>query len=420
MVAPLYFSRVALRTGDPAISYFMQQAVESPNLISLAAGLVDAESLPGGYVAEAVRKILERPESMKAALQYGTTQGYQPLRAAALEHFCRLDQLTPAQLNLDTNHVLITTGSQQLLYLIAEAMLDTGDTVIASSPSYFVFNGLLQSVGTRTLTVPGDDHGMNTAALEELLHRMNRSERAKVRLIYAVSYFENPTGASLSLERRKHLLDLVRRYSIDHRILILEDAAYRELRYDGEELPSLKSLDPENHYVVTGMTFSKPCAPGLKTGYGLGPTELIDTLVRLKGNHDFGSTNFTQHILMEMLRQGTYHKHVEELVRVYRQKRDAMLAALEAEMKPEWGVRWRRPLGGLYIWVTLPPNIPCGAGTQFLQDALAEGVLYVPGELSSGSKSEMRLSFGVEPPSQLREGVRRLARAVAKQFVKWR
>jgi 2-aminoadipate transaminase len=415
----------AQRTKDQPISYFMQQAVENPHLISLAAGLVDPESLPAADVSAAFADLLGRPEAAHAALQYGTTQGYLRLRQRLLARTTALDQLTPRQLSLTVDDVILTTGSQQLLYLVGEALLDPGDLVITEAPSYFVYQGTLQSLGARTLTVPMDEQGMCTDALEELLARLVRTgELERLRFIYVVDYFQNPTGLTLSLPRRRHLIELARRYSRRHRILILEDAAYRELRYDGADLPSIKSLDDTNEHVLLAMTFSKPCAPGLKAGYGLVPRGLMGPLLRLKGNHDFGSNNLTQHLLDRLLETGAYDRHVAELCQVYRHKRDTLLGALAEEFSaagPLAGVRWTRPAGGLYVWLTFPAPVETGPESELMRAALAEGVLYVPGQFGyvNGANGavptgEARLSFGVAPPEQLREGVRRLARAARR------
>src|SRR5262249_25152803 len=170
-----------------------------------------------------------------------------------------LDGLSPREMALTVEDVVVTTGSQQLLYLLGELLFDPGDLVITEAPSYFVYQGTLASLGARILTVPTDDEGMNTDALTELLASLERTgELQRLRLIYVCDYYQNPSGLSLSLPRRQHLLDLVRRYSRQQRILILEDAAYRELRYDGPDLPSIKSLDRENQVVILAMTFSKP------------------------------------------------------------------------------------------------------------------------------------------------------------------
>jgi 2-aminoadipate transaminase len=417
----VHFSARAAQTADQPISYFMQQAVENPQLISLAAGLVDPVSLPAAEVRAALDELLSRPESAQAALQYGTTQGHAALRDTLLARTAALDDVCPADLTLTPEDVVVTTGSQQLLYLLGELLLDPGDLVITEAPSYFVYQGTLNSLGARTLAVPMDEHGMNTDALEELLARLERTgDIRRLKMIYVCDYFQNPSGRTLSLPRRRRLLELAQRYSRGHRIFILEDAAYRELRYDGPDLPSVKSFDSDNRHVILAMTFSKPCAPGLKTGYGLLPRELMAPLLRLKGNHDFGSNNLTQHLLDRLLRSGAYDRHVARLCDVYRGKRDTLLEALADEFPAATGVRWTRPDGGLYVWLTFAPGTDAGPQGRLMQAALRAGVLYVPGQFCylEGAgvpvpRNEARLSFGVAEPEQLREGSRRLARAVA-------
>jgi 2-aminoadipate transaminase len=418
--APLALSAQALRTTDAPISTLIRLALETPGLISLAAGLVDESSLPREEVARAAADVLARPDAARAALQYGTTQGHPPLREKVLAAACAADGVRPAELGLSPDDVVVTTGSQQLLYLLGEVLLDPGDVVVTEAPSYFVYHGVLAGKGVRVLGVPTDADGLDTDALEALLRRLERTgDIDRLKLIYTVDYFQNPTGLTLSLPRRRRLVELARRYGRDHRILILEDAAYRELRYDGPDLPSIKSFDETNEYVVSAFTFSKPCAPGLKTGYGLLPRDLVGPVLRLKGGHDFGSNNFAQHVLDRLLETGAYGRHVAELVGVYRAKRDALLEALEREFGDWPGVSWTRPAGGLYVWLTFPPEVDTGPTSRLMRAALAEGVLYVPGQfghLNEGGRvptCEARLSFGVAGPESLAEGVRRLRRAAA-------
>src|SRR6476620_11659408 len=173
-------------------------------------------------------------------------------------------------------------------------------------------------------------------------------------MVYCTSYFDNPTGRTLSRERREPLVQIVKRFSKDRRILILEDAAYRELRYDGDDLPSIKSFDPDNSHTIIACTFSKPFAPGIKTGYTAMPRDLLHAVLQQKGNHDFGSASLSQHIALEALATGLYAKQVQKLKANYRKKRDVMLAALDRHMPKELGISWTKPGGGLYVWLTLP------------------------------------------------------------------
>src|SRR5581483_8691755 len=326
-----------------------------PKLISLAAGLVDPVSLPAAEVAEAIADLLAQPRTAQAALQYGTTQGYVPLREKLLARTVALDGVSAGELSLTADDVVVTTGSQQLLYLVGELLLDPGDIVITEAPSYFVYQGALTSFGVRTLSVPMDEQGMNTDALEELLVRLDRTgELDRLRMIYVCDYFQNPSGLTLALPRRQHLMELAQRFSRRHRIFILEDAAYREVRYEGPDLPSIKSFDRTNSQVILAMTFSKPLAPGLKTGYGFLPSELMNLLLRLKGNHDFGSNNLTQHLLDRLLETGDYDRHVETLRAINQTKRDAVLHALADEFRTWPEISWLRPAGGLYVWLSFP------------------------------------------------------------------
>jgi 2-aminoadipate transaminase len=278
---------------------------------------------------------------------------------------------------------------------------------------------VLQSQGVKVYSVPMDSGGMKMDALEDLLERLDASdELPRVKLIYTVDYFQNPTGLTLAADRRPKLVEIARKFSRSHRILILEDAAYRELRYEGDDLPSVKKFDPTNEYVIYTSTFSKPCAPGLKTGYAILPRELVSTLCHLKGNHDFGSSNLAQHILSRLIESGAYARHVQTLRGVYWLKANAMLRSLEKEFADWPEVRWTHPRGGLYVWLSFPPEFDAGDKGPLVDRALAEGVLYVPGEFGhvpdefgNIPKNEVRLSFGVSSPEQVTEGIRRLRKA---------
>jgi len=416
---PLPRSERSRRTFDSPISYFIQKAIENPALISLAAGLVDEQTLPAADVATAVAELMADPASARAALQYGSTQGLTSLRDKLLRRVCAADGITPSDNGLSADDVIVTTGSQQFLYLLGEVLIDPGDIVITEAPSYFVYHDCLKSHGAKVLAVPMDAGGMNLDALEDLLMRLEQAgELGRVKLIYTVDYFQNPTGLSLAEARRPRLLEIARSFSKTHRILILEDAAYRELRYDGADVPSVKRFDEGNEFVAYTSTFSKPCSPGLKTGYAIVPSDLVAPLCNLKGSHDFGSTNLVQHVLDRILETGAFDRHVGHLQAMYRVKRDAMLRALETEFADWPEVRWTRPAGGLYVWATFPPHLDTGHGGPLVERALDAGVLYVPGEyghvpdeFGHTPRNEARLSFGVADPDRVVEGIRRLRTA---------
>lgn len=420
MPAPIVLSSQANRTSDSPITYFINKALTTPGLISFAAGLVDEPSLPVAETRDTVAELLSDETAARAALQYGSTQGYAPLRQKVLDLVCTADGVRPSDIALSADDVLITSGSQQFLYLLGEALFDTGDIVITEAPSYFVYHSALASHGVRVLTVPMDDGGMDVNALEELLTRLDHTgELKKVKVIYTVDYFQNPTGLTLAADRRPKLLELARRFSKQQRILILEDAAYRELRYGNEDLRSIKSFDRGNEFVCYTSTFSKPCAPGFRTGYSIVPKELMAPLCNLKSNHDFGSSNLTQHLLDRLVGSGAYARHAEKLRSVYRAKKDVILRALEREFADWPEATWTDPAGGFYVWLTLPPHVDAGPNGTLVNRAVAEGVIYVPGEFAhipdefggSPRNNEIRLCFGIATEEQIAEGVRRLRAA---------
>ena len=419
----LPLSSKARRTQEQPISFLISEAVRNPHLINLAAGLVDPLTLPVAECDAIARRVFADAARGRCALQYDTTLGLSELRQQLSKHIQDLEGIPGAAMGFDARNIVVTTGSQQALYLIGDVLIDPGDIVVAANPSYFVFTGTLSSLGATVLTVPMDDDGMDVDAVERLLDRLQKDGRlAKVKLVYCTSYYQNPTGLTLSAERRPRLLEIAKRFSTaaGHRILILEDAAYRELRYDGPAHRSIKSYDTSNQFTVSSYTFSKPFAPGIKLGYSAMPDDLLHAVVHQKGNHDFGSANLTQHIALEALRDGSYARHVEELRHAYRAKRDAMLAALKGQMPG--GVHWTTPHGGLYFWLTLPASIDTSRGSPFFKECVERGVLYVPGEYCFQPDEQtgrvnrhcLRLSFGQVAPDQIVPGIERLATEVRR------
>eukprot|EP00913_Durusdinium_trenchii_P008955 g8421.t1 len=292
----------------------MKQGVENPDVVSLAAGLVDPASLPVKESRIAVEKLLSDEKRARQVLQYGTTPGAESVRRVFLRHFAGLEGAEPDALGVDVNQMILTTGSQQLLSLVGETLLDPEDICLVAAPTYFVFIGLLNGLGARAIPVATDDNGMRMDALEETLEQIERDgELDRVKLIYLVSDYENPSGISLSADRREQAVDIARRWSKNHRLLILEDAAYRELRYDGPNHPSVWSFDESHEYVILSQTFSKTYSPGIRVGYGVVPNDLVLPICDRKGNEDFGSANFNQHLIATVIEEGLYDQHVVEV-----------------------------------------------------------------------------------------------------------
>jgi 2-aminoadipate transaminase len=414
------FSQRRHRAAEQSISYLMQQGIENRDVISLAAGFVDEATLPVQLVRDSIDNILTDDPAGHHVLQYSTTAGDRDLRGLLLEHLAGLEQTDVSSLGVDADDVVVTAGSQQILQHVADVLLDPGDICLVAGPTYFVFLGTLNAVGARTIAVETDEHGMRMDALEATLEQLEKSgELHRVKLIYLVSWFENPSGLTLSLDRRRQVIDIAESWSKHHRLLILEDTAYRELQYDGETLPSVWMCDDSRERVILAQTFSKSFSPGLRVGYGVLPRDIGTAIHDVKGNLDFGSANLNQQILANVLQSGTYAAHLEELRQSYRVKRDTMLAAADRYFGDIPGVSWHHPEGGLYVWMTLPESINSGFNSRlFDRAASTEGVMFVPGEICYPDDSDirqlnqMRLSFGVETPETIDAGMQRLASAV--------
>lgn len=418
----LPLSRAAKRADDQPISELVKMALDDPALISLAAGLVDFDTLPADVVAPIVQEILGDPQSAKAALQYGTTEGFAAFRQQLYGHLCSLDSAEPDAYPGRADDIVVTTGSQQLLNILAEVLLDVDDIVIAGWPSYFVYTSTLTAYGAALRSVDLDEHGMIPEQLERLLSGLSAAGQLhRVKMLYVVSYHQNPTGITLSTDRRQQLLDIVKHYSqkAGHRIVLLEDAAYRELTYQGLTPPSIKSMDQDNQYVALCQTFSKPFSPGLKTGYGLLPSDLVEAVKLSKGGRDFGSSNFNQHIISRAMASGAFETHIDVLRQAYAAKIQAALDALEEYFAGVEGVTWTQPSGGLYVWLTLPEAVDASRTGPLFDHAIKQGVLFVPGvycypkdATRTAPNNTIRLAVSVPNPEQIREGIARLAKAV--------
>jgi 2-aminoadipate transaminase len=408
-------SRRAGWAADQPIGYLMDKALANPELVSLAAGFVDQPSLPIEATRSAALALLSDSNGALAALQYGSTNGCSVLRSQVLERVQSQDVASGGRRReVALERVLLTAGSNQLLYLLAEALLDPGDIVLCDSPTYFVFMGIVQQMGARAVGIDSDALGMRVDALEATLAKLEAEHQlSRVKAIYVMSYFDNPRSVSLARERRAGVVQAAAKYSL----YVIEDAAYRELRFAGSDMPSLFSEpDAEGHVIYAG-TFSKAFSPGVRVGFGILPEALRAPLLALKGNLDFGSPHLNQRLISEALRLGLFEPHVAELRRVYARKRDAMLSALERELG---GIgQYLRPDGGMYVWLQLHDDIDTGPNGPLFERALEAGVLYVPGayffpEPTPISRRCMRLSFGVQSEDRIALGIQRLARCLQR------
>jgi 2-aminoadipate transaminase len=404
----------------------MRTALETPGLLSLAAGFTDNATLPVTPVAEALRA-LDAATPDHAFLQYGTNAGRPGLRAALAARLLAQDA-GPGAAPVDAGSItrraerfFITNGSQQALYLAIQTLCEPGDIVLVDRPSYFVFLELLGGLGVEARSLPVDADGrLDAPALRDLLRRLRaKGERTRLKAVYFVSWFSNPSGRTLDLAQRRALADTLR--AEDCVVPVLEDAAYRELGYDPAAASACPGVlgDPAwNGFPrLYTSTLTKPFASGLKVGFGVCDDDAwLAAMLHVKGHHDFGTANFAQALLEHALLTGAYDAQLAILRGAYRAKRDALHAALVAGGLPSRGWRWRVPEGGLYLWLEGPEGLDTGGDSAFCRACLNEGVLYVPGALCHGDappRNTVRLSFGVLSPAALTEAGARFCRAAA-------
>lgn len=416
-------SQLARRTEPPPISWLMHLALSRPKLISLAAGFTDNETLPVREVRDLIGEILRSEKKGRPVLQYGSTQGDPILRELTARRIRQLDHALDSSQAYSSDRTIIASGSQQMLYMVTEALCDPGDLVLVEDPTYFVYLGILQSRGVRTRTVRMDAEGLDLEHLAAVLESLRQcGELARLKALYLVSYFQNPTGITTALAKKSGVLKLLREFerTAGHPIYLLEDAAYRELRFHGDDVSSALAAGGDRNRVIYCGTYSKPFATGVRVGFGLLPEPLFAAVLRIKGNHDFGTSNLLQQLLARAIGSGRYEQHLGELRPNYARKAQVMLQALKAHFPPQ--VEWWEPKGGMYFWARLPRHMKSGIRSGLFQAALAGNVLYVPGELCYADDPTrrkpdrgLRLSFGSATERNIREGIARLGR-VLKQF----
>ena len=394
----------------------MMALTERPDVISLAGGLPDTSTFDPSLYARLMASVAG--DSTARALQYGPTEGM----AATVR--CIVEVMAAENTRVDPSEVIVTTGGQQVIDLVCKTLIDPGDVIVAEAPTYPGAVPTFSAYQAAVEQIEIDADGMPIDALEHTLDRLQADGR-RPKFIYTVPNFQNPGGVTMSLARRRRLVEVAR----ERELLILEDNPYGLLRYEGEPLPTLYSLDAAamgrgggSDLVIYLGTFSKILAPGLRLGWAVAPRPVLEKLNLGKQGADLCSSSVTQMFVAAYFQERdedgapAWRTYVEGLRGLYRQRRDAMLAAL-AEHFGE-GASWTRPQGGLFVWATLDARIDT---TDLL--ALArktEGVAFVPGRAAyvdgrSGSSS-MRLNFAGMPEEEIHEGVRRIGRAIREQL----
>jgi 2-aminoadipate transaminase len=370
-----------------------------PEMISFAGGLPAPELFPAEELSAAGEQAIA--EAPLAALQYGPTEGYAPLRELVAGWLARLGVAA------DPGQLIVTAGSQQGLDMLGRLLLDPGAPVAVEEPTYLGALQAWQTAQPRYVPVPLDADGLDVDALEAML-----AGGLRPRFLYVVSCFQNPTGVTLAPGRRRRLIELAARYDL----AIVEDDPYGELFYEGQRATPLAALDIAAHgelrHVVYLGTLSKLLAPGLRVGWIAAPRALHDRLVMLKQGLDLHTGSLAQAVAFYACRDGLLDRHIPRLRAVYGERRDAMLAALGRAMPA--GISWTRPAGGMFLWLTLPEGADSRA---LLARAVERKVAFVPGQPfhpGGGGANTMRLNFSHSAPPQIAEGVARLAQALAE------
>ncbi|HUV15458.1 MAG TPA: PLP-dependent aminotransferase family protein [Pelolinea sp.] len=402
----LWDHRYAQRTQrmqSTAIRELLKYA-EKPDVISFAGGMPAPEVFPIEQFKQACVKVLD--ENGPACLQYGSTDGYLPLREMIARHTGRYG------INVTSDNILITSGSQQALDLIGKIFINPGDRVLVESPTYVGAIQAWRAYGAEFIPVPFDGDGMRTDDLEARL-------RAGPKFIYVLPNFQNPTGVTLSYERRLKLIELADRYGVP----IIEDDPYGQLRYEGENLPAIEVLDSQTRLqsdcysgnVIYLSTFSKTLAPGIRLAWVIAPPEIINKLMLAKQGADLHTSTFNQIVAHEVAKGGFLNKHVKLIRQVYKERLDVMIETLSEHMPAS--IKWTKPQGGLFLWVTAPDFINC---QDLFDDAVKEKVAFVPGitfYAEGGGHNSMRLNFSNATPEKINEGIARLSR-VMKAHIK--
>lgn len=365
---------------------------EEPEIISFAGGLPAPELFPIKEMEKVCVRVLE--EDGRAALQYSSTDGYLPLRNIIAKRAKKLG------IDVDASKVLITSGSQQGLEFSAKIFINEGDVIICESPSYLGALSAFRAYQPKFVEIPMDDDGMIMEELEKAL-----KANPNVKFIYTIPDFQNPTGRTLSLERRKRLMELATEYEIP----VVEDNPYGELRFEGEILPSLKCFDPENLVIHLG-TFSKIFAPGMRLGWVIADTRILNKYNLVKQGADLQCSTIAQREVEKFISMFDIEEHIEKIKKVYKNRRDLMVETIRKEFPSD--ITCTYPNGGLFAWVTFPEHIDAA---DLLKKALEQKVAFVPGEPfypNGGNANHCRLNYSNMPEDKIVEGIKRLAKVL--------
>ncbi|WP_026888009.1 PLP-dependent aminotransferase family protein [Clostridium beijerinckii] len=370
---------------------------QRPEVISFAGGLPAPELFPIEAIKEVNRIVLE--EDGQGALQYTTTEGYNSLRK-----WCAQRMNKRLGTNFNFENILITHGSQQALDLTGKVFLNKGDIVLCESPTYLAAISAFKAYECNFIEVPTDDDGMIASELENIFKNTDR-----IKIIYTIPEFQNPTGRTWSIERRKAIAEMASKYNV----IVIEDNPYGELRFEGETLPSIKSFDKSGHVLCSG-TFSKIFCPGFRIGWIAGDKEIIQKYVLVKQGTDLQCNTIAQRVIAKYLELYNIDEHIEKIRKVYKERRDLALETMESEFPKE--IQYTRPQGGLFMWIELPEKINV---RNVLERCLERNVAFVPGGSffpNGGHENTFRINFSNMPNDRIVEGIKNIAE-VLREFV---
>ena len=394
-----FYSILASRMKASAIREILK-LVQNPEVISLAGGMPDPITFPVEEIKEISQNIFNKKSAQ--ALQYSSTEGLPELRR------CILDHLAKDGNKGELENIIISSGSQQGLDLVGKTFLSPGDVAIVELPSYLAALNAFYSYGGELVGIPMDDEGMQMDILEEKLTQL-KNEGKKVKFIYTISNFQNPAGVTMSLARRKKIIEIANKFNV----FIVEDNPYEKLRFEGEPTPSIYSLE-KNGSVISLGTFSKILCPGLRLAWILGNKEIIRKIAILKQATDLCTSILSQLIACEYCQSGKLEENIKSNVQIYKKKRDTMLNALEKYFPKE--TVWTKPQGGFFVVATLPEYIDTG---EMFKEAIEEKVAYVPGApffADRKGQNTMRLSFCFPSAEDIDEGIKRLGKVIKKNI----
>jgi len=394
-----FYSILASKMKASAIREILK-LVQNPEVISLAGGMPDPITFPVEEIKEISQNIFNKKSAQ--ALQYSSTEGLPELRR------CILDHLAKDGNKGELENIIISSGSQQGLDLVGKTFLSPGDVAIVELPSYLAALNAFYSYGGELVGIPMDDEGMQMDILEEKLTQL-KNEGKKVKFIYTISNFQNPAGVTMSLARRKKIIEIADKFNI----FIVEDNPYEKLRFEGEPTPSIYSLE-KNGSVISLGTFSKILCPGLRLAWILGNKEVIRKIAILKQATDLCTSILSQLIACEYCQSGKLEENIKSNVQIYKKKRDTMLNALEKYFPKE--TVWTKPQGGFFVVATLPEYIDTG---EMFKEAIEENVAYVPGApffADRKGQNTMRLSFCFPSAEDIDEGIKRLGKVIKKNI----